>query len=143
MTTKEKLDKIFEEAKEITQCPNKIVFAAYHIFGLVTYDDEKAYEFMKVIIEVLQVIIEKDYNYIGEEENYTKYLLVCQFLHDKFDCLEWGTSIRSAWLDVYCKKKDIIEWSLYDYSSKKETYVKIPYSPQNIIELVEWLEDEK
>lgn len=143
MTTKEKLGKIFEQAKEITQCPNKIVFAAYYIFGLVTYDDEKAYEFMKVIIEVLKVIIEEEFDYIEEEENYIKYLLVCQFLHDKFDSLEWGTSIRYVWLRDYCKKKDIIEWFLYNYSSKKETIIKIPYSPQNIVELVKWLEDEK
>ena len=141
-TIKKQFDEIYNDYKTIYEIPNKMVFAADVIFGLKTYDDDMSYLFVKNIIEVLKVIInEENFEYIKNKENYVKFLIVCNFLYDKIGCIDWGTSIRGAWLVDYCKKPYICEW--YSETSTKTINIKIPYSPQNIIELVEWLEDEK
>lgn len=74
-------------------------FASSHIFNLTTYDSAMDEILVKDIIEVLEQIIKRDnFNYIKDESNYKKYIIVCNML-EKLEWIDWGTSIRGAWLE--------------------------------------------
>ena len=86
---------------ENTCCDTKYEWAAREVFDLTTYDGELDELIVKKIIEVLKVILDKtNYEYIKNRENYINYILVCQLL-DKFNWIDWGTSIRGAWFKSY------------------------------------------
>lgn len=117
---------------------SKYEWVATEMFGLTTYDSDLDERFVKDIIEVCKVILEKrNFEYIeASEDNYIKYILVCQLL-DSFHWLNWGTSIRGAWFDGYhpnCKAKDI-----YDGNGRPSKVV--PFTVDNLKDLIKFLEE--
>ncbi len=79
----------------------KYTWAAREVFNLCTYDSCLDELFVNTILEVCKVILGgTNFEYIKDEQNYTKYILVCQLL-DKFHWIDWGTSIRGAWFEGY------------------------------------------
>lgn len=128
---KEILENLYQEEIQLDNCPpeNKFEFLGCAIFGFTTYDNSMAAEFAKSMISVLGSIVDrKTFEYI--ETNYHNYLLMINmpFLTDK---LEWGCSIRGAWLNDY-KEYQI---SIYD-ELKLEKKELTPF----ITQLIEWSE---
>ena len=76
-------------------------------------------KFGKDIIEVMEVINNrKNFEYIKEDkENYKKFILVANLL-DKYNWIEWGTSIRGCWFDKW--SNPYIEGECYDMEDKIE-----------------------
>lgn len=86
-----------------TEEPNKYEWCASEIFNLCTYDGELDELFVKKILEVCQVILNgENFKYIENKEQYIQYIAVCQLLR-QMKWIEWGTSIRGAWIDEYSK----------------------------------------
>ena len=86
-----------------TDEPTKYEWCASDIFDLATYDDELDELFVKKILEVCQVILDREnFKYIENEDQYIQYIAVCQLLR-QMKWIEWGTSIRGAWIDEYSK----------------------------------------
>lgn len=91
----------------------KFIFLSDYIFNIATYDDDMSLEFGKKIFEVMKSIKNKEtFEYINDVENYRSYIIVCNLL-DKFDLIDWGSSIRGSWFngnnivcDVGCWKSD-------------------------------------
>lgn len=97
-----------EMTKETTDDEASIEdFVVEDIFSIFTYDggDDSTQRFIyNSIYEILErlnnkqnVIMEQDLNI------YHKHIIVCNIL-DKYDCCEWGTSIRGAWITDNGKK---------------------------------------
>lgn len=106
---------------------NKYVWAAEEVFGMFTYDDEMSEFFVKEIFEVIDAIYARiNFTYINDNNKYAKYLQVCLML-DQFGWIEWGSSIRGAWLERGPLAKDIIEG--------------VPFTPQNLIILMNFVEE--
>ena len=96
----------------------KAIFVA-DIFDITTYDYDLSMKFGKDIIEVMEVINNrKNFEYIKEDkENYKKFILVANLL-DKYNWIEWGTSIRGCWFDKW--SNPYIEGDCYDMEEKIE-----------------------
>jgi len=123
--TKE-FDKISEQSK-------RLAFLSSTVFGLTTYDLDLDIEFGKDIFEIMKVIYEKrNFEYIKDESNYKKYILVCNFLINNH-WLEWGGSIRGAWFNNFesirlndCSEdkillsKEFIKWLMEFLEVKEE-----------------------
>ena len=108
----------------------KFGFLTDQVFDLTTYDGSISDEWGKIIYEVLCVIRDrKNFDYIEDENNYNKYLLVCNIL-DSFQWIEWGTSIRGAWFDENERSRPL----LYLYSD-----ISYEYSLENLLTLFDWL----
>lgn len=130
---------------------DKYHWAASRIFDLTTYDRGLDEIFVKDILEVCKVILEKrNYEYIEDEKNYLKYILVCQVLN-KFNWLNWGTSIRGAWfeVDVYrdwvskeatIRSRDILD-ELEWFSDKEYKIEKVPFTVDNLKALIKFMEE--
>lgn len=115
----------------------KYTFLSDYVFDVITYDESLSYQFGKKIFEVIKAIDDrKTFDYIRDEKNYVNYILVCNLL-DKFELIEWGTSIRGTW------------WSAYE-----DTYIKcsagcwdkdgnVIYEDPTITikELIKWIEE--
>jgi hypothetical protein len=88
---------INNEAEEYRQTYLEI-FAA--IFDVTTYDSNKDRYFGLKILEVLHAIATGNgYNYQDQsDEHYTTFLMVANF-KNVAPLLEWGTSIRGAWME--------------------------------------------
>lgn len=118
---------------------SKYEWAATDIFGLSTYDSELDERFVKDILEVCKVILEKrNFEYIeSSETDYIKYILVCQLL-DRLGWLSWGTSIRGAWFEEhrshYRKPDDI-----YDGCGCHDK--RIPFTIDNLKALIKFMEE--
>jgi len=105
----EQLKKSYEEAMAFNDCcpESRSEFVGNYVFGFTTYDSDKGSALESLtndMLEVLKVILEKrNFEYLENEDNYMKYMTMVNmpFLIDK---LQWGTSIRGAWLDD-CNKK--------------------------------------
>lgn len=70
------------------------------IFSITTYDSHKNRYFGEKILEVLDAIATgrvRDYQ-DQSDAHYTDYLMVCNFKYVA-PLLDWGTSIRGAWMD--------------------------------------------
>lgn len=124
---------------------SKYSWASDLIFDLTTYDGSLDEKFVKSIIEVCKVIIENGtYEYIKDERNYVKYILVCQLL-DKFRWLDWGTSIRGAWFEKDTDSKEILEeykwWTIEDGNWITHIIDAVPFSIDNLMALIEFLEE--
>jgi hypothetical protein len=92
-----------QELEQACVAPDsKIEYLGNRIFDFTTYDSELDVYFAEKMIEVLQCLIDrKTFQYIeSSRENYINYITMCNtpFLENK---LEWGTSIRGAWIDEY------------------------------------------
>ena len=101
------------------------------LFSFAVYEADIEKQMVKDMVEVLRAILNGEtYEYIKSPSRHKKYIHMVNtpFLHDKLD---WGTSVRGAWLDN-CKEyyielldieigegeltkliKALIEW--YDY----------------------------
>lgn len=101
------LEDKYQEAKSyIEDLENKDQFLGSFIFDFTTYDDEKDEYFALQMIDVINAIINNTtFKYIQNEDYYLNYLTMVNmpFLKNKLD---WGGSIRGAWLDDY-KEYDI------------------------------------
>ena len=78
---------------------NKYEFAGDEIFGFITQDSIFTIVTSQIMLEVLDVLINKThYEYIKNADSYAKYLMMLNmpFLKDK---ITWGKSIKGAWLD--------------------------------------------
>lgn len=129
---------------------NKYEWAASYIFDLTTYDGELDEKFVKDILEVCKVIADRsNYEYIANNDNYIKYILVCQLL-DRFKWINWGTSIRGAWFENLNGNRKVIleeqpitrlnektgEWDHYKID-------EVLFSYDNLKALIEFMEEEK
>ena len=75
----------------------KFIWFSSNIFDIHTDDDGMSLEFGHDIYEVMCVIGDiNNFDYIKDELNYKKYLVVYQLL-DNFNLVECGTSVRGAW----------------------------------------------
>jgi hypothetical protein len=116
----------------------KYEWAANYIFDLCTYDGELDELFVKKIIEICKAIFDKTtYEYMKDKSKYITYILVCQLL-DKFNWIDWGTSIRGAWFDDYSSNsRAIIDPDFSAYGDKK-----VPFCKTNFKILLDFLEKE-
>lgn len=126
---------------------SKYEWAANHIFDLTTYDGDLDEKFVKDILEVCEVIADRyNYEYIGNKDNYIKYILVCQLL-DNFKWIDWGTSIRGAWFDNGDDPKVILEelpfFQKNEKTGKWDCYKieAVPFSYDNLKALFEFIEE--
>jgi hypothetical protein len=129
----------------------KYEWAASSIFNLTTYDAGLDEVFVKAIIEVCKVILErKNFEYIRNKDNYAKYILVCQML-ERFEWIDWGTSIRGAWFEVENRKiwgtdtvirsKDILEELEWGDHNGWHTVEGVPFTEDNLRALIEFMEE--
>ena len=130
---------------------SKYKWVAEKVFDLTTYDDDLDERFAKDILEVCKVILEnRNFDYIKTENNYVKYILVCQLLNDR-RWLEWGSSIRGAWFEedwrqpwpepeLKCFSKDILE-ELEWWDSEHHIIEKVPFTVDNLKALIEFMEE--
>lgn len=141
MKIKEELDKIYNKHKEFRDNElSKLEFLASETFNLTTYDSELDKLFVSKIIEVIKVIVKgENFEYIENEQNYINYILVCQLL-DRLGWIDWGTSIRGAWLEDF--DDDNPQPNIADFwqgGADGEIRISIPYSKENVISLIEWV----
>ena len=125
----------------------KYEWAASYIFDLTTYDGSLDELFVKKIIEVCKVILDgKNSEYIRDESNYTAFILVCQLL-DRFDWIEWGTSIRGAWFGPSVNPRCLLENDHVTYfvggKDKTEGHPDIPFTKENLKTLIKFIEEGK
>ena len=84
---------------------SRLAYLGDFIFDFTTYDSEASEMFARKALEVCVSISEnKTFEYQEDAENYKWYLIMVNmpFFEGR---LEWGTSIRGAWWDVYGDKK--------------------------------------
>ena len=107
---KKMLEMTYEENKKASDsCDYEMTFGNFlsNIFDIVTYDDEKDEYFCKMIMEVVEVILNRtNFEYLINKTNYERFLTVVNFQFIKTK-IEWGTSIRGCFFD--CDKDFVIE----------------------------------
>ncbi len=114
----------------------KFIFLSSYIFDVITYDEELDLEFGKKIYEVMKSIQDRTtFDYIEEQNDYKNYILVCNLLN-KYELIDWGTSIRGAWFS-----KSEIETSAGCWEADGTVIYENPVV--SIRELIKWLEIEK
>jgi len=129
---KKELDNLYQEHKFWECSPdNKLEFIGSTIFDFTTYDNRVDEIFASKMITVLDVILNRaTFEYQQENnDNYYNYLLMVNmpFLQDK---LEWGPSIRGAWIDDCTDKTFEIDCGRLIVKSKElKEFVK---------QLIEW-----
>jgi len=103
MTYPEFIDYLYKEAIE-NDCvapDSKLEFLGNHVFGFTTYCGEIDVILATQMVEVITCIVEgKTFEFIKEDAKHIQYITMCNmpFLNDK---LEWGTSIRGAWIEEH------------------------------------------
>ena len=116
--------------------PSKYEWIAVEVFDLCTYDSALDELFAKQIVEVCEQIINKtQFEYIKIEEQYIKYIAVCQWLSGHFNWLEWGTSIRGCWFADFDVKKPLLSYGQYNAE-------KIDFTVENLKKLIEFIKEE-
>jgi len=108
------LEKEYQEEKEYNEClGSRLDFIGETIFNFTMYDGDASERFALKMIEVIECIINRT-TFEYQKENYDNYLTMVNmpFLVDKLD---WGGSIRGAWLD-YSKEYTVS----YDIKIEKE-----------------------
>lgn len=151
MTVKERYQANYDIYKRhIDEDASKYEWAADRIFDLVTYDGELDEMFVKNIIEVCKILLErKNFEYIEDPDNYIKLIVVCQILN-RFNWVEWGTSIRGAWFEESMRyepprsfipeSRDILE--KYEWGPEDEFVISaVPFTIDNLKGLIEFLEE--
>lgn len=109
-------------------------FLMMYAFDISTYDEELDTKWCPIIISVCEAILEgKTFEYWRGDNGlkYEQFILVANLLERK-NWIDWGTSIRGCWFHSIPEKNsaDIIHCN-----------VKIPFSKENIRELIEWYKD--
>ena len=108
------LEKEYQEENEYNEClGSRLDFIGETIFNFTMYDGDASERFALKMIEVIECIINRT-TFEYQKENYDNYLTMVNmpFLADKLD---WGGSIRGAWLD-YSKEYTVS----YDIKIEKE-----------------------
>ena len=108
------LEKEYQKEKEYNEClGSRLDFIGETIFNFTMYDGDASERFALKMIEVIECIINRT-TFEYQKENYDNYLTMVNmpFLVDKLD---WGGSIRGAWLD-YSKEYTVS----YDIKIEKE-----------------------
>lgn len=86
-------------------------YLSNYIFDFITYDRDGANMMGEEALSVCLAITDKRiFDYIEDKDNYKKYL---NYVNSNFfiDKLDWGTSIRCAWWDLYEDKEfEINSW---------------------------------
>ena len=116
---------------------SKYEWAANYIFDLITYDTDLDERFVKDILEVCEVIADRcNYEYIENNDNYIKYILVCQLL-DRFKWINWGISIRGAWFENIPPhdSKNILDGNYYRIK-------EVPFSYDNLKALIQFMKED-
>lgn len=120
---------------------SKYEWAASDIFDLVTYDAGLDENFVKKILEVCGAILNNEtFDYIRDEKQYTDYIIVCQLL-DKFDWINWGTSIRGAWFEPGRNAKQILEEFKWINSEGTHIIKAVPFTVENLRDLIKFMEE--
>ena len=100
MDYSKKLDELYGDYKEGIENLTRLGFLSDNIFDFTTYDNEVSEQFARGMLEVLEcLLLRKTFEYQAKHKGaYMNYLLMVNmpFLAGKLD---WGTSIRGAWLD--------------------------------------------
>lgn len=123
---KKKYKEDYHSYCDFTDSATKYTWCAREIFGLSTYDSELDEIFVKEILDVCKVILTKtNFQYIQKQEQYIQYIRVCHLL-DNMGWIEWGTSIRGAWIDTH-SNIDIIPG--------------VPLTEENLKVLIVFMED--
>lgn len=148
--TKELLDFYFAEHKEYFEesCGypeglyTRFAFLASDVFDLSPYDGDKDNEWGRIIYDVWCAIRDrKNFEYMDvDEKHYNDYLLVCQLLAWK-DWIEWGTSIRSCWLEDHEERSCRVLFHIQMVSLSDERYDEegVAYSIENVKVLLDWI----
>lgn len=141
-TAFDKFKRNYEFYRECESFDTKYEWAASHIFNLATYDGDLDEKFVKLILEVCEVILEnRNWDYIEDEINYFAFIAVCQRLNS-LGWIDWGTSIRGAWFydQVYYE---------FELDKKKQMIIcdiepDIPVYPckESIRALIDFVEEE-
>ena len=105
------LKESYKETAENRDDPTleKFEFLAYDIFGFTTYENIVSSMLAQKALEVCKAISDKKtFDYIASEEGNLWYLVMVNmpFFENR---LEWGTSIRGAWWDLWGDKEFTIE----------------------------------
>jgi len=100
------LENSYIVCKETFECPPESMaeFLSNFIFCFTTYDSEIGALFGKKAVEVALAINNGlTFEYIEDEENYKWFLIMCNmpFFNEKLD---WASSIRGAWWDIWGNK---------------------------------------
>lgn len=93
-----KLLKEFEERKQVQE-DMEIYDLVAEKLGICTYDSDVDKLFIREMMEVIDVILQRTtFDY---QESYEKYLIYLRMVHMPFiaDRINWGTSIRGAWFE--------------------------------------------
>jgi hypothetical protein len=130
---------------------SKYTWAATDVFELWTYDSGLDEMFVNAILEVLKVIRDRTtFEYTRYGRNYSKYIQVCQLLH-RFRWIDWGISIREAWLGDYRfghRMRPILEeqeWfgpERVDGTLKRHTIDSVEFNKDNLSAFIEFMEEE-
>lgn len=107
----ELLENSYEQYKGFQSDPTmeRLVFLAENVFDFTTYETVVASFMAQKCLEVCKTLSEKTtFDYIKSEEGNLWYLVMVNmpFFENK---LEWGTSIRGAWWNLYGDKSFILE----------------------------------
>lgn len=105
----------WEDSQHDDGCkPSELEYLGDYVFDFTCYDSDMSELFAKGMIEVIEaLILNKTFEYQKQSDGkYITYLTMVNmpFLRDK---LNWGTSIRGAWIDdegFEIKCKAILEW---------------------------------
>jgi len=123
---KEILEKEYQEEKQYNSClGSRLDFIGETIFDFTMYDGDASERFAKKMIEVIESIINRT-TFDYQTSNYDDYLTMVNmpFLVDK---LEWGGSIRGAWLDKF--KEYTVPYGIKIAKGEIENF---------LIQLIEW-----
>ena len=128
----------YREHCEFTCDDTKYEWAASRVFNLTTYDGSLDEMFVKKIVEVCKVILDRTtFDYIQDGTNYVSYILVCQLLN-QFEWIEWGTSLRGAWFLDQLKSRPILT-----YWTDKNGYKEVPFTVDNLKTLSKFIESKE
>ena len=116
MNYKELLKRSYETQNEYHDREDSVAeYLSSYIFEFTTYDGDIDEKLIPVAIGVCDAITKrKTFDYIVNEDRYIWFIVMCNmdFFSSK---INWGSSIRGAWWDVYDSKPIVIEsCGLYD-----------------------------
>ena len=138
MTTIELIKTDYDLCVECDIFETKYEWAASSVFKLATYDSDLDELFVKKILEVCKVILNRtNFEYIKDENNYHTYILVCQLLKD-MKWINWGTSIRGAWFNDFTVDEDVSPLFIPHTYEDRLIYP----SKENIMELIKFVEED-
>lgn len=101
MTFGEQLDDYYDDVRDAGGSEmSRLAFIATYIFDFNAYDDQVEETFALAMLPVLECIyLGKTFDYLNvDQDHYVNYLMMANFPFLS-SIIEWGTSIRGAWID--------------------------------------------